>query len=112
MSIWIVFVVMTSTIFLVYFASKRISIKFDNINNLNIKIMFIPNKLTTFGIINGTVFKLQNGDHKEVTVSAIVQMNPKTCKTCVISTTISTEDWIKACEDFIFSDNYKRYSAD
>lgn len=57
MSIWIVFVVMTSTIFLVYFASKRISINFDNINNLNIKIMFIPNKLTTFGIINGIIFK-------------------------------------------------------
>ena len=71
--------------------------------------MFIPNKLTTFGIINGIIFKFQNGDHKEVNVTAIVPMNTKTC---VISTTISTEDWIIACEKYIFSENYKRCSAD
>lgn len=74
--------------------------------------MFIPNKLTTFGIINGTIFKFQNGDHKEVNVAAVVPMNSKTGKTCLIQTSISTEDWIKACEDYIFSENYKRYGAD
>lgn len=74
--------------------------------------MFIPNELTTFGIINGTIFKFQNGDHKEVNVAAVALMNSKTCKTCLINATISTEDWIIACEDYIFSEHYKRYGAD
>lgn len=69
--------------------------------------MFVPNKLTSKGIIDGIIFTFQNGDHKEINALANILFNKKTV---AIRTTISTEDWLIACEEFVFSEHYKRYN--
>ena len=69
--------------------------------------MFIPTKLTSKGIINGIIFTFQNGDDKEINAYANVLFGKKPI---AIRTTISVENWLIACEEFVFSEHYKRYN--
>lgn len=71
--------------------------------------MFIPNKFTERGIIDNRIFYFQNGDYTEVNVVSKMYFNGKAI---LLKATISTKDWLKACEDYIFSEHYKRYGAD
>lgn len=71
--------------------------------------MFVSNKFTEKGIINNLIFTFQNGDYKEVNIAASIYFNGKSI---LLKATINTKDWLKACEDYIFSEHYKRYSAD
>lgn len=71
--------------------------------------MITPNKLIEKGIINNLIFTLQNGDNKEVNVTTPIYFNGKSV---LLKATIPTQDWLKACEAYIFSENYKKYGAD
>lgn len=71
--------------------------------------MLVPNKFIEKGIINNLIFTFQNGDHKEVNITTSIYFNGKSI---LLKATIATQDWLKACEDYIFSDNYKKYSTD
>lgn len=71
--------------------------------------MFVSNKFTEKGIINGKIFIFENGDDKEVNVFTRACLNGKII---TLRATINTNDWLVACEDYIFSEYYKRYGAD
>ena len=71
--------------------------------------MFVPNKLTERGIMGNRIFTFQNGDYTEVNVVSTMYFNGKAI---TLKATVSTKDWLKACEDYIFSEHYKRYGAD
>lgn len=71
--------------------------------------MLTPNKFIEKGIINNLIFTLQNGDAKEVNITTPIYFNGKSI---LLKATIPIKDWLEACENYIFSDNYKKYGAD